>query len=50
MTGRWVKVRYVEELEVIRQRYAEFELLGEPEVRDVGHGSFNPAGKDEPPR
>ena len=33
--GKWVRARYVAELHEIKARYAEFELLGPPEVRDV---------------
>ena len=36
VTGKWVKARYVAELREIRERYAEFELIGEPELREPG--------------
>jgi hypothetical protein len=47
VTGKWVKARYVAELDVIREQYAEFDLIGEPEVREVRHAwaSFNPYRK-----
>jgi hypothetical protein len=49
MTGKWVKARYRAELEVIRDSHAEFELIGEPEVRQVDQqlGWFDPA-REEP--
>src|SRR4030095_16540399 len=34
-TGKWVRARYVAELHEIKQRYAEFEITGPPEIRDV---------------
>jgi hypothetical protein len=37
-----MKARYVAELAVIKARYAEFELTGLPEVREVTSGSFSP--------
>jgi hypothetical protein len=42
VTRRWMKARYVAELEVIKARYAEFELTGPPEVGEVTSGSFSP--------
>jgi hypothetical protein len=35
VTGKGVKARYVAELQEIRDHYAEFELIGEPEVRET---------------
>jgi hypothetical protein len=37
-----VKARYRAEVGVIRERHAEFELIGEPEVREPILGSFSP--------
>lgn len=37
-----VRARYVAELHEIRQRYAEWEIIGEPEVRDVREGGVEP--------
>jgi hypothetical protein len=48
VTGKWVKARYVAELHEIRERHGdEFELIGEPEVREVRDAwmSFNPYRK-----
>jgi hypothetical protein len=44
VTGKWVKARYVAELQEIRDHYAEFELIGEPEVRETNvlWTGFNP--------
>ena len=42
VTRRWVKARYVARLEVIKQRYAEFEITGPPEVREGSAGTFSP--------
>ena len=41
-TGKWVQARYRAELRHIRQDHAEFELIGEPEIREPSAGSFNP--------
>jgi len=35
LTGKWVRARYVAERHVIAERYAEFEIIGPPEIRDV---------------
>jgi hypothetical protein len=34
-TGKWVRSRYVAELHEIAARYAEFEIIGPPEIRNV---------------
>jgi hypothetical protein len=34
VTGRWVRARYRAEREEIERRYAEYEIVGPPEVRD----------------
>jgi hypothetical protein len=34
-TGKWIRARYLAELHEIKQRYAEFEIIGAPEIRDV---------------
>jgi hypothetical protein len=41
---RWVKARYRATLEELGQRYAEWETIGEPEVRvsDPNEGYFSP--------
>jgi hypothetical protein len=45
VTGKWVRARYVAERHVIAERYAEFEIIGSPEIRDVHPDAryFNPA-------
>ena len=35
MSGKWVRARYVVKREVIEQNYAEFEITGPAEIRDV---------------
>ena len=35
VTGKWVKARYVAEPHEIAARYAEWEIIGPPEIRDV---------------
>jgi hypothetical protein len=42
VTGRWARARYRAEREVIEQRYAKWEITGEPEVRRVEGGGFSP--------
>ncbi len=43
-TGKWIRARYRAERHEIAARYAEFEIIGEPEVRNVDPGAryFNP--------
>jgi len=44
LTGKWVRARYLAERHVIAERYAEFEIIGPPEIRDVDPDAryFNP--------
>ena len=42
VSGRWVRARYRAERHVIEQRYAKWEITGEPEVRRVDGGGFSP--------
>ena len=46
LTGKWVRARYLAELPEIQQRYAEWELIGPPEVRQIPDDArvdqFNP--------
>jgi hypothetical protein len=43
LTGKWVRARYVAELHEIAARYAEWEIIGPPEIRtDSQGGSFTP--------
>jgi len=39
LTGKWVKARYVAERHEIAARYAEWEIIGSPEIRDVDPGA-----------
>ncbi len=34
-TGKWIAARYRAERHEIAQRFAEFEIIGEPEIRNV---------------
>ena len=34
-TRKWIRARYVAELHEIAARYAEWEIIGSPEIRDV---------------
>ena len=54
--NKWLKARYVAERDVIAQRYARFELIEPPEVREVsddpyvlGAGHLAGARPKEPP-
>jgi len=44
VTGKGLRARYVAERQVIAERYAEWEIIGPPEIRDVDPhaGYFNP--------
>jgi hypothetical protein len=48
LTGKWVRARYVAERHEIAARYAEWEIMGPPEIREVDPSAryFNPA-RDE---
>jgi len=35
LSGKWVKARYVAERQEIVARYADWEIIGPPEIRDV---------------
>ena len=39
LTGKWVKARYRAEQHEIAQRFAEFEIIGPPETREVDPGA-----------
>jgi len=43
-TGKWTRARYVAELHEIKARFAEFEIIGPPEIREVDPDAryFNP--------
>ena len=45
-TGKWVRARYLAQVPVIQRHYAEWELIGPPEIRhvatDVRFDYFNP--------
>ena len=40
--GRWIRARYVAERREIAERYAQWEIIGEPEVRRVSTDTFTP--------
>ena len=44
LTGKWKRARYVAERHEIAERYAEFEIIGPPEIRewDQGERYFSP--------
>ena len=45
VTKKWKRARYVAELHVIADRYAQWEIIGPPEIRtrgDSARDSFNP--------
>jgi hypothetical protein len=35
LTGKWVRARYLAERHVIAERFAEFEIMGPAEIRNV---------------
>jgi hypothetical protein len=43
-TGKWVRARYRATQQEIARRYAEHEITGPPEIREIGEGAryFNP--------
>ena len=41
-TGKWRRARYLAERHELEQRYAEWEIIGEPEIREVGEGGVDP--------
>jgi hypothetical protein len=50
LTGKWVRMRYVAERHEIEARFAEYEILGPVEVREVDQGAryfryFSPHNK-----
>jgi len=44
LTGKWARARYRAERRDIEERYAEFEIIGPPEIREVNRDarSFDP--------
>ena len=38
LSGKWKRARYVAALHEIAERFAEFEIIGPPEIRDVDPG------------
>jgi hypothetical protein len=43
LTGKWVRARYLAERHVIAARYAQWEIIGPPEIRaDSRDGYFTP--------
>ena len=41
-TGKWIRARYVAELHVIAARYAQWEIIGPPEIRTGNATMFSP--------
>ena len=50
VTGKWVRARYVAELHEIKQRYAQWEIIGAPEIREVSSDTryFTPHPRETP--
>ena len=50
VTGKWVRARYVAELHEIKQRYAEWEIIGVPEIREISSSAryFTPHRRETP--
>ena len=42
LTGKWYKARYLAERHVIAACYAEWEIVGQPEIRSPSGAHFNP--------
>jgi len=42
VSGKWVRARYVAERHEIAARYAEWEIIGSPELRRPHGGAFSP--------
>jgi hypothetical protein len=42
LTGKWVRARYKAEYHELMARYAEWEIIGPPEIRRPGGGAFSP--------
>jgi hypothetical protein len=44
VSGKWIRARYVAQRDDIAERYAEWEIIGPPEIRDADSsvGYFNP--------
>ena len=42
LTGRWVRARYKAEIDVIAERFAEWEIIGAAEQREASPVGFNP--------
>ena len=43
VSGKWVRARYVAERDVIAERYREWQIIGEPEMRQsTGATMFTP--------
>lgn len=50
VTGKWVRARYVAEVHEIKVRYAEWEIIGAPEIREVSSDAphFTPHPRETP--
>ena len=49
ITGKWVRARHKLQVPALQRRYAEWEIIGPPEIRDVTPGSAEPFNPFRPP-
>ena len=42
VSGKWVRARYVAERHELEARYAEWEIIGPPEIRTGASTAFSP--------
>lgn len=53
LTSKWVRARHKLQVPELKMRYAEYEITGPPEIRQVASASaeqFSPFGSVAPPR
>ena len=48
VTGKWIRARYKAEVEVIAERFPEWEIIGPAELRDANPIAFSPYRKTIP--
>src|SRR5437762_10900487 len=48
VTKKWTRARYVAELHVIAERYAQWEIIGPPEIRSGSPTMFTPWARSAP--
>jgi hypothetical protein len=49
LTGKWVRARHKLQVPALQRRYAEWEIVGAPEIRHVTPGSVEPFSPFKPP-